>query len=186
MTEDLYQQAKADFQRAKARKEQTAAAVLRAHAEDDEADAELARMQNVLDWIEPRRPQQQDEPQEHTARASARPRRASRRPTRAKKPKNLSDLVEDAVRQIGGSAKNGEILEHLQRSGHIYTPLQIRGSAKHLAAKGRLVSGGYGIWALPEYAPQSEGAAQLDFAPAVPAAEAIPASVNGNVPAGTH
>jgi hypothetical protein len=186
MTEDLYQQAKADFLRAKARKEHTGATVLRAHAEDDEAQAELDRMQNVLDWIESRRPQQPDVPQENATHAPARPRRVSRRPTRAKKPENLSDLVEDAVRQIGGSAKNGEILEHLQRTGHIYTPLQIRGSAKHLAAKGRLVSGGYGIWALPEHAPQSEDAAQLDFAPAVPAAEAIPASVNGNVPAGTR
>jgi hypothetical protein len=189
MTEDLYRQAMEDYLRAKARKEQTGTAVLRAHAEDDEAQAELDRMQNVLDWMEPHRPQECDEPQERTATpAPARPRRSTRKPTRARKTKteNLSDLVEGAVRQIGGLVKNGEILDHLERGGHHYTPLQIRGSAKHLAAKGRLVSGGYGIWALPETAPQPESALQLDFAPTVPVAGADTASTNGHVPAGAH
>ena len=188
MTDDLFQQATDDYLRAKARKEQTVAAVLRANAEDHEADVELARMQNVLDWIEPRRPQVQNEPQEPAEAAPPprppRPRAASRRP-RAKK-KSLSELVENAVRQIGGSVKNTEILEHLHREGNDFTALQVRGSAKHLAQKGKLVSGGYGIWMLPEDAPQPEDDPQLDFAPAVPAAEAVMASVNGHVPAGTY
>jgi hypothetical protein len=196
MTEDLFKQAEADFLRAKARKEQTAAAVLRSHTEDDEAQLELDRMRHVLDWMEPLRPQMQDEPQARTAAPTAvPPRRAPRKPARPRKKKNLSDLVEDAVRQIRGSVSNTDILEQLHQDGYNFTPLQVRGSAKHLAQKGRLVSGGYGLWALPEDAPQSEDAPphsspqsddpQLDFASAVPVAEAATASVNGHVPAGT-
>lgn len=186
MTEDLFKQAEADFLRAKARVEETAAAVLRAQADDAEAQAELARMQNVLDWIEPRRPPEPDESLERTATPTpAPPRRASRKPTRSKKnQKNLSELVEDAVRQVGGSARNAEIVDHLKREGYDFTALQVRGSAKHLSQKGRLVSGGYGIWALPEDAPQPEQAPHDDIAPAAPVAGASQASENILVPAG--
>ena len=176
MTEDLFQQAQGDFLQAKARAEETAAAIRRAHADDAEAQEELARMQNVLDWFEQRRPQKHDEPEERTATSvPATPELIPSEPARAmnlsdrtatsvpappelipseparvkKQAKNLSDLVHDAVEQLGGSARNPEILEHLQGDGYDFTALQVRGSAKHLAKTGRLVSGGYGIWSLP-------------------------------------
>ncbi|HEV2451415.1 MAG TPA: hypothetical protein VGS62_05770 [Streptosporangiaceae bacterium] len=143
MTEDLVQRARADFQRAKARAEETAAGVRQAQAIDAGAQAELARMQSVLDWLE------QHLPQERIAvpvPGSIPGLPATREPEPAM---NLSDRVRMAVEQLGGSAKNEDIREHLLRLGHDYAPLQIRGSAKYLATKGKLVSGGYGIWHLP-------------------------------------
>jgi hypothetical protein len=141
MTEDLVQRARADFQRAKARAEETAAGVRQAQAIDADAQAELARMQSVLDWLEQHLPQERDESQERIAGLPA--------PREPEPAMNLSDRVRMAVEQLGGSAKNEDIREHLLRLGHDYAPLQIRGSAKYLATKGKLVSGGYGIWHLP-------------------------------------
>jgi len=176
MTEDLYEQAKADFLRAKAADEEVDAAIRQAQAKKPETQAEVARMQNVLDWFEQRRPQRRDEPQERTAEpVPAPPEPASTEPAPAKK--NLNDLVSDAVEKLGGSAKNSEILEYLRREGHDYDALQVRGAAKHCGRKGTLVSGGYGIWNLPPATPPSH-----HFPPAASDAPAM----NGSVPAGTY